>query len=150
MIDELVGICVMGDVEIKNIPAIRDKKISILRGKERDDNSNRSYLRTMMILVGDEIVASNYADSILFLSELRLFDKGNDQNKFFKIEKKNNICNLRLQSNISKKKIYVTKAEAEAFCRIFNDAKLGVSMTRILEEEFLPTLEQLAELLGAE
>lgn len=150
MLDELAKKCVIGDIEMKRLHAVRNSKVTIIRGKEVDKKSNKSYLRTLMVMIGNEIITSNYADSVLFYCELKLFDKGNEQNNFFALEQKNKVCNLRLEQTFSKQKIHFSKAEAEAFCYMFTNSKLGLSMVRILEEEFIPTLAELAVLLDDE
>lgn len=150
MLDERATKCVIGDIEIKRLQTVRNKKVTIIRGKEVDTNPNKSYLRTLMVMIGNELVASNYADSVLLYCELKLYDKGNEQNHFFAIEHKNKVCNLRLKQTFSKQNIYISKAEAEAFCNMFREAKSGVSMVRMLDEEFIPTLEELASLLDDE
>lgn len=140
----------VGNMEYIKIPLLLDKKVSLIRGKENNESEKKSYLRTLMVLVGDELVTSRYADTVLFFSELKLFDQGNAQNKFFSVEKIQNMCNLKFELEVLKQKIYISKAEADACRQIYFDAKTGVSMARILEDEFTPDLETLFKLFDDE
>lgn len=129
---------------VKLIPMamIRDKEIFFVVGKEEDLKNQKSYIRTYLIMVGNEVVTSNYADTILLISELKLFEKGNKQNKFTVVEKFEGDINLRLK--LSKGHIYITRAEALAILTIY----IGVGTQKILEHELKFTRELLVKLLS--
>lgn len=134
------------NVKLVPMAMIRDKEIFFVVGKEEDPKNQKSYIRTYLIMVGNEVVTSNYADTILLISELKLFEKGNKQNKFTVVEKFDGDINLRLK--LSKGHIYITRAEALAILTIYNDSRIGVGTQKILEHELKFTRELLVKLLS--
>ncbi len=146
MIDEILMDVIPENVKLVPIVLVHDKHIFLIRGREEDLQNKRSYVRTYLIMVGNEVVTSNYADTKLLISELKLFDKGNKQNKFTVVEKFDGDINLRLK--LSKGHIYITRAEALAILDIYYDSKSGVGTQRILEFELKFTRELLVKLLS--
>ncbi len=64
----------------------KDKNVNLLKFFEINDEDCKKYLRSTMIMIGDEILTTNYTDTTQFIEELALFDKGNEQNRFFSVE----------------------------------------------------------------
>lgn len=151
MHDELVAKNrLIGDIEYIKTPLLRDKKVFLIRGKENYEKEKKSYLRTLLVMIDNELVTSTYADTVLFFTELKLFDQGNAQNRFFSVERIQNMYNLKFESEVLKKVVYISKAEADACRQIYFDSKTGVSMARILEDEFVPDIETLFALFDDE
>ncbi|MDQ1340641.1 MAG: hypothetical protein QG567_1799 [Campylobacterota bacterium] len=146
MIDEILMDVIPENVKLVPIVLVRDKQIFLIRGREEDLQNKRSYVRTYLIMVGNEVITSNYADTKLLISEIKLFDKGNKQNKFTVVEKFDGDINLRLK--LSKGHIYITRAEALAILDIYYDSKSGVGTQRILEFELKFTRQLLVKLLS--
>ncbi len=132
-------------IKLKPIRLINDKQIYFIRVKEEDYVNQKSYLLGLMVMVGNELITTNYADTKLLLSEIKLFDRGNKQNTFTSLEKFDNDINLKL--NLHKSHIYISKAEALTITSMFDESKQGVSMQRIIENEFVMTPSVLTKLL---
>ena len=145
MNDEMIEEALPENISLRAIPLILDKKIYLIRAKEDDYFSRKSYLRSLLVSVRDELVTTNYADTRLLLSEIKLFDKGNKQNKFTEIVQKDGDRNLKL--SLTNGHIYISKAEAMTITSIYEESKIGVSLQRLLEQEIHFTPQFIAKLL---
>ncbi len=105
-------------VVLTKVPLCRDKGISLIRGFEIDFKEDKKFMKTALILVGDEIVSSNFSDTVHFMEELNLYDFGNDQNKYLDITEFKNTKNLRLK--LENETVYITKSECKAIYKLFN------------------------------
>lgn len=89
MIDEEIEAVKMHNVSLVCIDLIIDKEIYLIRAKEAKQSENRAFIRSLMFVVKNELVTTNYADTKLLLSEIKLFERGNEQNKYTTLEKQN-------------------------------------------------------------
>jgi len=145
MIDEIITEVLPNNVTLFTIPLVNDKNIWLIRAKELDIVNDKSYVRSLLIMVENELITTNYADTRLFLAEIKLFDRGNKQNKYTTLEKFEGDINLKL--HLSNGHTYISKAEAHTISDIYHDSKSGVNMARILEFELIYTAETLTRLL---
>jgi len=142
--DELVEKYEGNRIAISHVVLNQDKNIKLLRGFEQDINSNKRYMRNIVIMINDEFVTSNIADSMLLKEELALFNQGDVQNKYLSpssrivSEEKVNSLLLILSDN---KKIHISKSEARAMVSLWNMSMQGYSFSRLLEFEKAHTLE---------
>ena len=118
-----------------------DRKMVLVRAIEVDEVDNKSYLRTLMLLVENEFITTNYPDTKLLLSELKLFNQGNKQNKYTSLEQKDGDINLKLK--LSDSVIYISKVEAHAITEIYHESKVGTSMKKLFDGEYRPELSVL-------
>lgn len=125
-------------------------EIGILRGFEIDVKNNKKYMRNVLFMVGNEVITDNFADTILLKEELKLFDKGDEQNTFFKVVQRElnskKVTSLELSLDDGKK-IYISKSEAKAIVDIWNMSMQGYSFARILEYENMQTLESWTDII---
>lgn len=130
---------IISDVSLNN-----DKHIKLLRGFEVDDSAKKKFMRNVVIMVEDEFITSNMADTMIFKEELALFNFGDKQNKYLfpssrTIEQENtNSLDLTLSDG---KVIHITRSEAKAMIGLWNMALQGYSFARLLEFEKEQTLE---------
>lgn len=133
-------------VTLTKVPLCRDKGISLVRGFQLDFQKDKKYMKTALILVGGEIVTSNYSDTVHFMEELNLYDFGNDQNKYLDIKEFKNTKNLRLK--LENETVYITKSECKAIYKLFNSSLAGYSLASVLEFEYDFTAETLTRALN--
>ncbi len=133
-------------VVLTKVPLCRDKGISLIRGFEIDFKEDKKFMKTALILVGDEIVSSNFSDTVHFMEELNLYDFGNDQNKYLDITEFKNTKNLRLK--LENETVYITKSECKAIYKLFNCSLAGYSLANVLEFEYNFTPETLTRALN--
>ena len=142
--DELIIAYQENQIEISHVVLNQDKDIKLLRGFEQDAGNKKRYMRNIVIMIADEFVTSNIADSMLFKEELALFNQGDAQNKYFLplertlSEERVNSLVLTLVDN---QKIYISKSEARAIVSLWNMSMQGYSFSRLLEFETKQTLE---------
>jgi hypothetical protein len=146
MLDEITQATILRNTALLPIVLIRSKQIYLVRAIEEGLSGDKRYLRSLLMMVGNEIVTSNYSDSKLLLAEIKLFEKGNKQNKYTSVEKFDNDINLKLK--LSTGHIYISKAEAQTIMDIYADSKSGVRTERLLDFEVHFRLEQLITMLG--
>ena len=103
-----------------------------------------SNMRNFVIMLDDEFITSNIADSILLKEELNLFYQGDSQNKYFKLKtrtiKNDKVHSLHMLLEDGKE-IFVSKSEAKAIVTLWNMSMMGYTFTRLLEFEAQQTLE---------
>jgi len=146
MIDEQIASTIPTNVALIEIPVIRDKKISFLRAKEYVKKDNKSYLRSMLILVNNELVTTNFADTTLLLAEIKKFERGNKQNFYTSVERHNGDVNLKLE--LTDGHIYISTTEALAIVTMHTIALQRMSMTRMIEDELMLTAEMISGYLN--
>ena len=114
----------------------------LLRFFEVDESVKKKYIRNFAILVDNEIVTSCVIETLQFMEELILFEKGNTQNEFLAIVEKDKVKNLKVV-NISEenKNIYIPISTARSMYRAFNLSMQGYSMSRALEYDYMLTPE---------
>lgn len=133
-------------LEFRDIALERDNAIYLLKAIEVDSSNKRSYIRNVGIRVGTTVVTSNFCDTVHFMEELKLFDTGNSQNKYFEVVEyqKNKNLKLKLETDSN---IFISKAQAKGIYKNYNLSFLGYSMARVLEYEFTFTPEILTKIL---
>lgn len=146
MIDEILTDTIPENVSLRAITMLYEKKIFLIYAREEDKAKQRSYARSILIMVGNELVTSNYADTMLLFSEIKLFDYGNKQNRFTTIEKFDGDINLKLK--LSTGHVYLSKAEAATMLVIYAESKMGISLQRLLNFELRFTRETLVRFLS--
>lgn len=126
------------------------KKIALLRAFEVDARNSKKYMRNVLFAVENEAITDNFADTILLKEELKLFEKGDEQNTFFKVVSRElsgkKVTSLELALDDGKK-VYISKSEARAIVDIWNMSMQGYSFSRILEYENDQTLESWTNIL---
>ena len=80
------------------------------------------------------------------MKELKLFDYGNNQNKYLNITEYKATKNLKLNYG-GDKDIFIAKSEAQAMYKIFNLAFSTYTVVSVLENEFKFTPQMLTKLL---
>ena len=120
----------------------RDKKIFLIRGFVYDYDNKKRYLHSLLILINKTFVTQNYADTKLIIAELKLFEKGNKQNKYTQLVRKDGDINLKISLGKTNN-VYISKAEALAITSIFTESLYGFSLQRIISEEHLLDIEKL-------
>lgn len=133
-------------VTLTKVPLCRDKNILLVRGFEVDYKEDKKFMKTALILVGDEIVTSNFSDTVHFMEELNLYDFGNDQNKYLDIAEYKSTKNLKLK--LENETVYITKSECKTIYKLFNWSLAGYSLASVLEFEYNFTPETLTKVLN--
>jgi len=146
MIDEQIKSVVPENVDLIAIPVIRNKGFSFIRAKERVLKENKNYLRSMLIMVGDELITTNFADTVILLSEIQRFERGNKQNTYTSIKTHEGITNLKLK--LTDGYIYISTSEALAISTMQKHSFQGMSLVRIVEDELMLTAESIATYLN--
>lgn len=170
MLDELItDVDALNELKINHAPLSTFLDFKLVRVFEVDSRNARSYMRLVVIMIGNEIITTIYADSNQIKSEIRLFDKGNPLNRFFKFatlntkskkfkelgyvdEDRSDAPGKALVTLTNKfplnKEIFIGIADAEAIIANWNDAFKGYSMTRLIEYPTDQTVKSLATLLA--
>jgi len=142
--DEIIGNYNGNKIIISDVSLNNDKNIKLLRGFEVDNIAKKRYMRNVVIMVDNEFITSNMADTMIFKEELALFNFGDKQNKYLlpssrKIGQENaNSLDLQMSDE---KVIHITRSEAKAMIGLWNMALQGYSFARLLEFEKEQTLE---------
>lgn len=134
------------NLTITKIPLNIDKEISLLRVFEEDASSEKKYIRNELVLIGSHILTSRFSDTLHFFEEIKLFDHGNDQNKYIDITEHKRVKNLRLKYD-GDKNIYISKSEANTMYKLLNLSFMGYSLATVLEQEFILSEQKLTQLL---
>ena len=146
MIDEQIKPVIPENVNLIPVEVIRNKKISFVLAKEEDDSNEKRYLRSFLIQVGDELITTNYADTVVLLAEIKIFERsGKGKNFYTEARQDNGVLGLRLM--LTNGHIYITQAEAMAISMMRIDSMNGVSKNRIIEDELILTAEMIATYL---
>lgn len=142
--DERIDVYQENNIVISHVILNHDKDIKLLRGFEENTKAKKRYIRNIVIMIGNEFITSNLADSILLKEELALFNFGDKQNKYFfpssRTIKQQSVNSLDLTLS-NGKVIHICKSEAKAMVVIWNMALQGYSFSRLLELEKKQTLE---------
>ena len=142
--DERIDVYQENNIVISHVILNHDKDIKLLRGFEENIKAKKRYIRNIVIMIGNEFITSNLADSILLKEELALFNFGDKQNKYFfpssRTIKQQSVNSLDLTLS-NGKVIHICKSEAKAMVVIWNMALQGYSFSRLLELEKKQTLE---------
>jgi len=142
--DEIIDIYKENKIIVSCVVLNHDENIKLLRGFEEDSNTKKRYIRNIVIMIGDEFITSNIADTMLFKEELALFNFGDKQNKYLvpssrTIEKESvSSLSITLSDGVV---IHITRSEAKAMVGLWNMSLQGYSFARLLEFEKEQTLE---------
>lgn len=143
MLDEQIKPVIPENVTLIQVHVIRNKEISFILAKERDDIDRKNYLRGFLILIGDELITTNYSDTNQLFAEIKLFER-TGKGKYFYSESKQDNGVLGLQIKLTNGHIYITRAEALAISVLRTDSMNGVSKNRIIENELILIPEMIA------
>lgn len=137
------------ELELNKVWLNRRRKIALLRFFEIDEKAKRKYIRNFAILVGNEIVTSCIEETMQFMEELFLFEKGNVQNEFLTVVRKDNkITNLKVNKiSEENENSYISISAARAMYRMINLTMQGYSMARALDYDYVLTPEILIDYL---
>jgi hypothetical protein len=146
--DQIITIEDKDSTEIKIVPVALnlDKKIFFLHIFEECPSMKKKFIRNELIIVDNHILTSTFSDTVHFMEELRLFDYGNDQNKYLNITEYKSTKNLKLKYD-GEKDIFISKSEAQAMYKIFHLAFQGYSVAMLLENEFRFSPQMLTQIL---
>lgn len=140
------------DVKIIPIPLNFDKNIYLIQCLTEEESKKRQrdvdkFIRNQLILVGNHVLTSTFADTIHFMTELKLYDTGNKQNKYLSIAEYQSTKNLKLKG-VENHNIFISKSEAWAMYQIYNISHRGYSTSMVLENEFKFTPQVLTKVLN--
>jgi len=110
------------------------------------DAKKKKFLRNVLTVVGNHIITTRYADTTLFFAEIKLFEFGNEQNKFLLLREYKGIKNLKLA--IDEVELFISKSQANAMNAIYNQSFSGYSLSALLEREFILTPQKLTQILA--
>lgn len=123
-----------------------DKEIYLLHVFENNKDLNKKFIRAELVLVGMHILTTRFSDTIHFFEELKLFDYGNNQNKYLDITEYKATKNLKLKYH-GDNDVFIAKSEALAIKKKYDLAFHGYSTVRLLENEYIFTAQTLTKLL---
>lgn len=129
-----------------SVKVINNKNIYIVKIKQEVVRRDKKFISNIFVMAGNELITTNYADTRQLMTELKLFERGNKQNTFTKIEKFEGNINLKLQ--LYNSSIYIFKSEAETIVQAYFDLIRGINMEALADNEFKFTPDILTELLG--
>jgi hypothetical protein len=134
------------ELRIIPVPLNLDKEVYLLHIFEENNSLKKKFIRNELVIADKHILTSTFSDTVHFMEELKLFDFGNNQNKYLNVTEYKATKNLKLQYD-GEKNIFISKSEAKAMYKIFNLAFQGYSIATVLENEFRFTPQVLTELL---
>jgi|GEM_PF-5906140 len=142
--DEIIDVYEENKIIVSGVILNYDKNIKLLRGFEQNSISKKRYMRNVVIMIGDEFITSNIADTMLFKEELVLFNYGDKQNKYLfpssRTIEKESVSSLSITLGDGSV-IHISRSEAKAMVGLWNMSLQGYSFTRLLEFEKEQTLE---------
>jgi len=134
------------ELKIIPVPLNLDKEVYLLHIFEENYGLKKKFIRNELVVVDKHILTSTFSDTVHFMEEIKLFDYGNNQNKYLNITEYKATRNLKLQYD-GDKEVFISKSEAQAMYKIFNLAFQGYSVATVLENEFRFTPQVLTKLL---
>lgn len=169
MKDEIMlGTDCIDRLRVDHAPLSTFLKMDLLRVIEDDPKGGRPFIRLVVIMIDRQIITTINADANQMKAEIKLFDRGNAFNHFFKIvkldtkskkfhelghtqEDAKNDRNSTLFSLTNKfplnKDIFISIADVDGIIMNWNDAYTGYSKTKLIEFPSQQSLECLARLL---
>lgn len=146
--DQIITIEDKDGSELKMVPVALnlDKAVYLLHIFEECPSMKKKFIRNELIIVDNHILTSTFSDTVHFMEEIKLFDYGNDQNKYLNVTEYKSTKNLKLKYE-GEKDVFISKSEAQAMYKIFNLAFQGYSVAMILENEFRLIPQMLTKLL---
>jgi hypothetical protein len=169
MKDEIMmGADCIDRLRVDHAPLSTFLKMDLIRVIEDDPKGGRPYIRLVVIMIDRQIITTIHADSNQMKAEIKLFDRGNAFNHFFKTAKLDvkskkfkelgytdedikNERNSTLLSLTNKfplnNEIHISLADVDGIITNWNDAYIGYSKTKLIEFPSEQSLECLAKLL---
>lgn len=146
--DEIFVLRDDNDVEliVNLVPLNLDNKMYLLQVFEEDFEEKKKYIRNQLVLVANHLLTSRFSDTVHFMEEIKLFDYGNDQNKYLDIREYKSTKNLKLKYS-GDENIFISKSEASAMVKLFNLSFKGRSEVTLLDNEFVFSPQMLAKTL---
>ncbi|WP_345988748.1 hypothetical protein WCX18_00795 [Sulfurimonas sp. HSL1-2] len=121
-------------MQLRPIELNGDKGIYLLQAFQVVYATNKQYLRGATIIAGKRLITTKLSDTIHLMEELKMFELGNDQNKYFTVSQHKNSKNLKL--NVDNKNIFISRSEAKAMYKLFTMSFMGYSFSRLFEYEY--------------
>ncbi|MDP3266273.1 MAG: hypothetical protein Q8M39_05560 [Sulfuricurvum sp.] len=169
MLDELItDLCDEDRLRVNDKPLSTFLDFKLVRIIEDDPINHKSYIRLIIIMIGNEMITTINADANQMKAEIRLFDRGNIYNRFFKIASLNskskkfkqlgytdedksdgpgkNFISLTNMFSL-KQKMFIGIADSIAIIDNWNEAFVSYSKSRLIEFPSEQTLVSMAKLL---
>lgn len=124
----------------------KNKQIMLVREIEHDNKEGKDYILNLFVVIENELITANIADTSLFFAELKIFSAGSEQNVYFSVKEKNKIINLQL--TLTQKNIYISKAESLAMIELYHIAKQGASLTKVFQNDSRCSIERYQKTLS--
>lgn len=127
-----------GSIYMSSIPLCIDKKINLVRILEKviDNKREKTMIRQICIAVENVLLTSRIADTSHFITEIKLAETGNKQNKYVDVTEYKSVKNLVLKHKLlADNKIFISKAEAMSIVDLYNKSFIGYSSSQFLESE---------------
>lgn len=169
MKDEIMlGADCIDRLRVDHAPLSTFLKMDLIRVIEDDPKGGNPFIRLVVIIINRQMITTKYADANQMKAEIRLFDRGNAFNYFFKIVKidvkskkfkdlgftDEDVKNERNQTLLSltnkfelNEDIFISLADADGIIQNWNDAFVGYRRTKLIEFPSEQSLECLARLL---
>lgn len=164
----MIGPECMDRLRVDHAPLSTFLKMDLVRVIEDDLKGGNPYIRLVVIIIDRQIITTFHADANQMKSEIKLFDRGNVFNHFFKTAKLDtkskkfkelgftdeDVKNERNTTIVSltnkfplKEDIFISLADADGIIQNWNDAFIGYRRTKLIEFPSEQSLECLARLL---
>lgn len=164
----MLGTDCIDRLRVDHAPLSTFLKMDLIRVIEDDPKGGRPFIRLVVIMIDRQIITTIHADSNQMKAEIKLFDRGNAFNHFFKIAKldvkskkfkelgytdedaknERNSMLLSLTNKFPlKKEIHISLADVDGIITNWNEAFTGYSKTKLIEFPSHQSLECLARLL---
>ncbi|MDD2829105.1 MAG: hypothetical protein PHW18_05975 [Sulfuricurvum sp.] len=169
MKDEIMlGTDCIDRLRVDHAPLSTFLKMDLVRVIEDDAKGGNPYIRLVVIIIDRQIITTFHADANQMKSEIKLFDRGNVFNHFFKTAKLDikskkfkelgfadedtkNERDTKLVTLTNKfplkEDIFISLADADGIIQNWYDAFIGYRRTKLIEFPSEQSLECLAKLL---
>jgi hypothetical protein len=164
----MLGTDCIDRLRVDHAPLSTFLKMDLIRVIEDDTKGGHPFIRLVAIIINGQTITTKHADANQMKAEIRLFDRGNAFNRFFKIAKidvkskkfkelgftDEDVKNERNQMLLSltnkfklNEDIFISLADADGIIQNWNDAFVGYRRTKLIEYPSDQSLECLAKLL---
>lgn len=164
----MMGVDCLERLRVDHAPLSTCLKMDLIRVIEDDTKGGNPFIRLVVIIINRQMITTKHADANQMKAEIRLFDRGNAFNRFFKIVKidakskkfkelgftDEDVKNERNQMLLSltnkfelNEDIFISLADADGIIQNWNDAFVGYRRTKLIEFPSEQSLECLAKLL---
>lgn len=129
-----------GSLYMSSVPLSIDKKINLVRILEKVivNNREKTMIRQICIAVENVLLTSRIADTSHFITEIKLAETGNKQNKYVDVTEFKSVKNLVIKHKLlADNKIFISKAEAMSIVDLYQKSFFGYGSSQFLESEML-------------